>query len=161
MRPFAFRALAKKCSPHSRLQPARVARYIDTATQAIEYVDALQTPTLVVRSVVPKSSKCSDDAAIVATNATPIASFPSEEDADHMNAIWRDLLRDHPRHLFLEVPGPPVCGSTPETHTAMVACLPGMCYGCRLHVMSTLTPASTGPIDTWNILLNHILLSTS
>ncbi|GAA5985497.1 hypothetical protein JCM10908_006999 [Rhodotorula pacifica] len=126
------------------ITPARLARYIDMAKQVIEYVDQLQTSTLIVRSLVPPLSNCSTFGVTRVGNTTS-GDEASEvaRDFEAMNNVWKDLLHDHPRHQFLEMPSTwPVAHLSAKVCEAMQRCLPG-------------------PVDTWNALLAHAIMGLS
>ena len=110
-------------------QRARTARYIDMAKQVLEHIDSPQSPTLIVRSAVPSSLNCSNEATPVnhLANLTELtAALSRQEDVETLNTIWRDLLQDHPRHLFLQVPPlPPTCGTLVDADAVVLNCLPG------------------------------------
>lgn len=98
------------------------------AKQVLEHMDSLQSPTLIVRSAVPSSSNCSNEAVTSrpANSTGSTAALSRQEDVETLNTIWRDLLQDHPRHLFLQVPPlPRACGTLADAGAVMLNCLPG------------------------------------
>lgn len=118
----------RSAHPSHAGQPARTARYIDMAKQVLEHIDSLQSPTLIVRSAVPYSSNCSSEVTAnhPANLTQSTAALSRQEDVDTLNTIWRDLLQDHPRHMFLQVPAPPrTCGTLADAGAVMLNCLPG------------------------------------
>ncbi|BGP58298.1 hypothetical protein JCM8202_000940 [Rhodotorula sphaerocarpa] len=123
------------------LTPTRFARYTNIAKQVIQFIDTRSHATLIVRSSVPPLPlNCTDP--VLGVNQTQAALDAAARDIDSLNTVWKDLLWDHPRHLFLDVTS--IMGALPvrrSSHTCLRDCLPG-------------------PVDTWNVLLAHMILQS-
>ncbi|KAG0666881.1 hypothetical protein C6P46_003591 [Rhodotorula mucilaginosa] len=93
------------------------------AKQVLEHIDSLQSPSLIVRSAILSSSNCSSDAVTSrpAKSTESAAALTRQEDVETLNTIWRDLLQDHPRHVFLQVPPlPPARGTSADAGAVML-----------------------------------------
>lgn len=170
-------------SPATSRQVAQLNRYTEMAKSVISFIDSFPHTTLIVRSSVPGHTGCSqyssplleDDpeshnsynwqGCVLASLSSFLGDLLKRARARSFvlfNTIWKDLLDPHPKHHYLDVGATSLRGDghrLPDKD-CLHYCLPGERSSLLLGDDQADLRTHAGPVDTWNVLLNHIIMGS-